>query len=75
MQTAIRRTVTVQAGGTIQVCAPELPVGATAEVIILLDASTPLVDYSDEWSDEDLADITRHCWNNAAASLGEEPDA
>ena len=76
MQSALRKTVVVELGGNIQVCVPEVPAGATAELIILFDAPETLeVDYSTEWSDEDLKDITRHSWNNADISLGEEPDA
>jgi protoheme ferro-lyase len=35
-----------------------------------------VIDYSDEWSDEDLADATRHSWKHIEAALGpEEEDA
>lgn len=33
-----------------------------------------VVDYSDEWTDEDLRDLTIHTLRHADASLGEEPD-
>lgn len=36
MQQALRTTAVVQEGGVIQVSSPELPVGATAEVIVLV---------------------------------------
>ncbi len=76
MQTALKQTVTIQEGGRIELCSPELPVGATAEVIILFEQPAALiVDESDEWSEEDLQDITRISWEHADVSLGEEPDA
>ncbi len=37
MTNAIRRTVTVRAGGVIEICAPELIPGTIAEVIVLVD--------------------------------------
>lgn len=52
MQTALKQTVTVQDGGLTEVRSSELPVGARAEVIILLE--DPVVDYSEEWTDADL---------------------
>ncbi len=70
MQTALKQTVTVQAGGLIEVRAPELPVGARAEVIILLES--PLVDVADSWREEDLRDITRYSLQRAAMSMGQE---
>jgi len=39
---AIKRQVTVQPGGIIEVRSPELPAGAQAEVIILLTAQPPV---------------------------------
>ena len=36
MESAVRKRVVVQAGGRIEIVAPELPPGAEAEVIILL---------------------------------------
>jgi hypothetical protein len=53
MQTAFKQTVTIQEGGLIEVRSSELPVGARAEVIILLE--DPAVDYSEEWTDADLS--------------------
>ena len=37
MTTATRQKVTVQPGGRIEIRDPRLPVGATAEVIVLID--------------------------------------
>jgi hypothetical protein len=34
-----------------------------------------VVDYSDEWSEEDMRDFTAHSWRCAARSLGEEEAA
>ena len=45
MQTALKQTVAVEAGGIIHACSPELIEGAQAEVIILLEA--PAIDESD----------------------------
>jgi hypothetical protein len=33
-----------------------------------------VVDYSDEWSEEDIADLTAHSLRYAAASFGEEEE-
>jgi len=41
MVRAIRQTVTVQSGGTIEVRSPELRAGARAEVIVLIDGAEP----------------------------------
>ena len=44
MTNALRQTVIVQPGGVIEIRSPELPVGAAAEVIVLVDvppATTP----------------------------------
>ncbi|MBI1785910.1 hypothetical protein HYR69_12265 [Candidatus Sumerlaeota bacterium] len=44
MQPAIREHVTVKAGGTIEIQRPDLPEGASADVIILLhgeDSTAP----------------------------------
>jgi hypothetical protein len=41
MVAALRQQVTVQPGGVIEVRSPELPPGARAEVIVLLERSTP----------------------------------
>jgi hypothetical protein len=41
MLNAIKRNVTVQPGGRIEVFVPELPAGAQAEVIVLESASAP----------------------------------
>jgi hypothetical protein len=38
MVTALKRTVQIKPGGVIEIKAPELPVGANAEVIVLLGA-------------------------------------
>ncbi|MGH2523053.1 MAG: hypothetical protein ACRDH2_11170 [Anaerolineales bacterium] len=38
MTNALRQTVIVQPGGLIEIRSPELPVGASAEVIVLVDA-------------------------------------
>lgn len=46
MQTALKQTVTIEAGGVIFVCSPELTAGAKAEVIILLES--PAVEESAE---------------------------
>ena len=46
MQTALKQTATIEAGGIIRVCSPELPAGAKAEVIILVE--TPVVEESAE---------------------------
>lgn len=70
MQTAIKQTVTVREGGLIEVRSPELRPGAKAEVIVLLEG--PEVDFSTEWSDEDMRDITRYSLQRAAASVDEE---
>lgn len=56
MQTALRQMVTVQKGRHIQICSSELPEGARAEVIILLESAQ--LDVSDAWSEEDLLDFT-----------------
>jgi hypothetical protein len=37
MVEAIRQTVTVQAGGTVEVRSPDLPAGVRAEVIVLIE--------------------------------------
>ncbi|MCG3197626.1 MAG: hypothetical protein GHCLOJNM_02114 [bacterium] len=37
MIAAIRKTVTIQPGGTIETRSPELPEGGTAEVIVLAE--------------------------------------
>ncbi len=37
MVAAIRKTVTIQPGGTIEIRSPELPEGGTAEVIVLVE--------------------------------------
>jgi hypothetical protein len=60
MQTALKQTVTVQEGGLIEVRSPQLPVGARAEVIILLEE--PVVDYSEEWTEADLNDFNHAGW-------------
>ena len=39
MTTAVRQNVVIQAGGRIELRDPQLPVGATAEVIVLLNLS------------------------------------
>jgi hypothetical protein len=41
MVQAIRKRVQVQPGGVVEVHDPELPEGATAEVIVLLDTGQP----------------------------------
>lgn len=46
MPTALKQTVTVEAGGVIRVCSPELIEGAQAEVIILLES--PVIEKSAE---------------------------
>jgi hypothetical protein len=33
-----------------------------------------VIDYSEEWSEEDMRDATLHSWRRAAASFGEGPD-
>jgi len=33
-----------------------------------------VVDYREEWSDEDLADLTQHSWAQVEATLGAEAD-
>ena len=63
MQTALRQMVTVQKGGLIQISSPELPDGAQAEVIVLLE--TQPVDVSDTWSEQDLQDVTRYSLQRA----------
>jgi hypothetical protein len=40
MVAAIKQTVTVQAGGLVEVRSPNLPEGARAEVIVLLEDET-----------------------------------
>jgi hypothetical protein len=34
-----------------------------------------VVDYSDEWSEQDIADLTAHSLRYAAASFGEEKES
>jgi hypothetical protein len=46
MATAVHQTVVVQAGGHIELSDPPLPVGATAEVIVLLNL--PLAEAQEE---------------------------
>ncbi len=46
MTTAIRQNVVIQAGGRIELRDPQLPTGATAEVIVLLNL--PLAEASEE---------------------------
>jgi len=41
MNTALRQRLVVQPGGVIEIRSPELPVGATAEVIVILDIPAP----------------------------------
>jgi len=41
MATAIRKTVTVQPGGRIELSSPELTPGARAEVIVLVEDGKP----------------------------------
>lgn len=40
MQYAVRQTVKIQPGGLVEVRAPELREGATADVIVLVDTET-----------------------------------
>jgi hypothetical protein len=44
---------------------------------MILNDIPPLsvVDYSDEWSEEDMRDLTTHTMRYAAESFGEEDDA
>ena len=44
METALRQKAVVKPGGVIEIRSPELPVGARAEVIIILEtpSTTPL---------------------------------
>jgi hypothetical protein len=73
MHTAFKQTVTVQEGGLIEVRSSELPVGARAEVIILLE--DPAVDYSEEWTDADLRDFSGAGWELIAKRLEVEEHA
>ena len=41
MNTALRQKLVVQPGGVIEIRSPELPVGATAEVIVILEVPAP----------------------------------
>jgi hypothetical protein len=41
MVAAIKQTVTIGPGGTVQVSSPELPAGARAEVIVLVQSESP----------------------------------
>ncbi len=44
--------------------------------LILSDISPrAVVDYSEEWSEEDLRDFTRSTWQHIDRSLGEDADA
>ncbi|RCJ34787.1 hypothetical protein A6770_16650 [Nostoc minutum NIES-26] len=38
MLSGIKQKVIVQPGGVVEICSPELPTGATVEVIILLES-------------------------------------
>ncbi len=38
----------------------------------LTESSASVLDYSDEWSEEDISDVARYSANYAAQSLGEE---
>jgi hypothetical protein len=42
MATAIRQTVTIGSGGRVEVRSPQLKEGSRAEVIVLLEDSTPI---------------------------------
>lgn len=76
MQTALKRTVTVQKAGLIQILiriqSPELPGGAQAEVVFLMESGP--IGYMDSWSDEDLKDVTGYSLPRAAGSLAEDPN-
>lgn len=69
MLAAIRRNVTVQKGGMIQIYSPELTEGEQAEALILL--GTPGIDESDSWGEEDIREITLHSISRVSASLVE----
>ena len=73
MQAALKQTVTVQAGGLIQVCSPELKEGMQAEVIILLEV--PAVDECADWSEEDLQALTLESDKLIMRRLEEEENA
>jgi hypothetical protein len=49
METALRQKAVVKPGGVIEIRSPELPVGATAEVIILLEGPEAGRDESLGW--------------------------
>ena len=70
MEAVLRQIVTVQEGGIIQICSPELIAGTQAEVLILPQASA--IDESMEWSDEDIRDLTRYSLQRADASMNKE---
>lgn len=40
MLNELRQTAIVQPGGVVEICSPELPAGATVEVIILLESTS-----------------------------------
>ena len=72
MVQAIKQTVTIQPGGRIEVLSSEFPVGAQAEVIVLVDRDMPMKCYSD------LIGSGRGTFatpNEVDAFLGKERDA
>ena len=55
----------------------QLPAPARFQLAVLILNDIPpqaLVDYSDEWSEEDLRDWTLHSQRRAAESMGEDAD-
>lgn len=70
MQTALKQKVTVETGGIVRVCSPELIEGARAEVIILLES--PAVNASAEpkqraFSEERPTSMCMLCGKNREA--------
>jgi hypothetical protein len=56
----------------------QLPAPERFQLAVLILNDIPpqaLVDYSDEWSEEDLRDLTLHSLRQAAESMGEDDDA
>ena len=48
MNAALRQTLVVQPGGVLEIRSPDLPVGATAEVIVLLNLPAVVPGFSSD---------------------------
>jgi hypothetical protein len=73
--TAIKRQVTIQPGGVIEVRSPDLPAGARAEVIILLERSATQSPETTGNSPADAADAWERLRRHAGIFDGGDPHA